>query len=41
MYDVWIYATTKLIAELPIMFIVPLLFNFMVYFAIGFTNSMS
>lgn len=41
MYDVWIYATTKLIAELPIMLIVPMLFNFMVYFAIGFTNSMT
>ena len=39
MYDIWVYATTKLIAEIPIMLIVPLIFNLMVYFAIGFTDT--
>ena len=41
MYDIWVYATTKLIAEIPIMLIVPALFEFLVYFAIGFTDSFS
>ena len=39
MYDVWVYATTKLIAEIPIMLIVPFLFLCLVYFAMGFTDS--
>ena len=41
MYDIWVYATTKLIAEIPIMLVVPALFEFLVYFAIGFTDSFS
>lgn len=39
MYDIWVYATTKLIAELPIMLFVPFLFLCMNYFAIGLTDS--
>lgn len=39
MYDIWIYATTKLLAEIPIMLFVPLFMNLMVYFAIGFTDT--
>ena len=35
MYDIWIYATTKLIAETPIMLFVPFLFLLLTYFAIG------
>ena len=38
MYDIWVYATTKLIAEIPIMCIVPFVFLCMVYFAIGLTD---
>ena len=39
MYDIWVYATTKLIAEIPIMLFVPFLFVLMTYFAIGLTDS--
>ena len=38
MYDIWIYATTKMIAEMPIMLIVPGIFLLLVYFAIGLEN---
>jgi len=41
MYDIWVYATTKLIAEIPIMCLVPFVFLLIVYFAIGFTDSIS
>lgn len=41
MYDIWVYATTKLIAEIPIMSIVPLVFLILTYFAIGLTDSFS
>jgi len=36
MYDIWIYATTKMIAEIPIMLLVPLMLVMVVYPAIGF-----
>ena len=36
MYDIWIYATTKMIAEIPIMLLVPLMLVIVVYPAIGF-----
>ena len=36
MYDIWIYATTKMIAEIPIMLLVPLMLVSVVYPAIGF-----
>ena len=36
MYEIWIYATTKWIAELPIATLTPLLFNFIMYFSVGF-----
>ena len=39
MYDIWIYATTKMIAEMPIMLIVPGIFLLLVYFAIGLDNN--
>lgn len=41
MYDIWVYATTKLIAEQPIILLVPLLMNILVYFSIGFENTFS
>ena len=39
MYDIWIYATTKWLAEMPIMFLVPVLLDVCVYFSVGFSNS--
>ena len=39
MYDIWIYATTKLIAETPIMILVSLLDIIMLYWSIGFTDT--
>lgn len=39
MYDIWIYATTKLIAETPIMALVPAITLVMVYFSLGLTNN--
>lgn len=39
MYDIWIYATTKHLAEMPVMLLVPLLLNTCIYFAIGFQNN--
>jgi len=41
MYDIWIYATTKLIAEIPITLFVPFLFCLMTYFSIGLTDAFS
>lgn len=41
MYEIWIYATTKLIAELPIMVFVALLTMVMLYWSIGFTDSVA
>jgi len=40
MYDIWIYATTKMIAEIPIMLLVPLLMLVCVYPSIGFQDSL-
>jgi len=39
LYDIWIYATTKLIAEIPIMLVIPLIFLLVTYFAMGLDNS--
>jgi len=39
MYDIWVYATTKMIAEIPIMLFVPLMLLIFVYPAIGFQDS--
>jgi len=36
MYDVWVYATTKMIAEIPIMLITPFILCLLVYFSIGY-----
>ena len=39
LYDTWIYATTKHLAEMPIMLLVPLLINSTIYPAIGFQTN--
>ena len=39
MYDIWVYATTKLIAEIPIMLFVPFIFLVLTYFSVGLTDS--
>jgi len=41
MYDIWVYATTKLIAEIPIMLIVPFIMLLITYFAIGLRDRFS
>ena len=41
MYDIWVYATTKMIAEIPIMLLVPLLLVVFVYPSIGFQDRLS
>jgi hypothetical protein len=41
MYDIWVYATTKMFAEIPIMLLVPLILILVVYPAIGFQNKLS
>ena len=41
MYDIWVYATTKLIAEIPIMLVIPMIFLLMTYFAIGLNDSLT
>jgi ABC-2 type transporter len=38
LYSIWVYATTKLIAELPITLFVPLLLNAMIYWVIDFEH---
>lgn len=41
MYDIWIYATTKMLAEIPIMLLVPLMLVITVYPSIGFQDRLS
>jgi ABC-type multidrug transport system permease subunit len=41
MYDIWVYATTKMIAEIPIMLLVPMMLLIFVYPAIGFQDRLS
>lgn len=41
MYDIWVYACTKWFAEIPISLITPLVFNLVLYFAIGLTDTFS
>jgi len=41
MYDIWIYATTKMFAEIPIMLFTPMLLNLLIYFSIGFQDKFS
>jgi len=41
MYDIWVYATTKMIAEIPIMLLVPLIISVAVYPSIGFQDRLS
>ena len=41
MYDIWVYATTKFIAEIPILLAVPFIFISLLYFAIGFEDSLT
>jgi hypothetical protein len=40
MYDIWVYATTKLLAELPFMLLIPFALNLMLYFSVGYQNSL-
>lgn len=39
MYKVWVYATTKLFAEMPILLIVPLILNVMLYWVVGYEDT--
>ena len=39
LYDIWVYATTKMFAEIPILLFVPALLIILVYFAIGFADT--
>lgn len=41
MYDIWVYATTKMIAEIPIMLLVPMMLIVFVYPSIGFQDKLS
>ena len=41
MYDIWVYATTKMIAEIPIMLVTPAILVFATFWTIGFTDSAS
>lgn len=41
LYQIWIYATTKLLAEIPIMLAIPFLLNAMLYFVIGYEDRLS
>jgi ABC-type multidrug transport system permease subunit len=38
LYHIWIYATTKLLAEMPIMLFVPMLLNVLLYFVVGYDD---
>lgn len=38
MYEVWVYAMTKWIAEIPTSLVVPLLYNCIMYFSVGFND---
>lgn len=41
LYQIWVYATTKLLAELPIYFLVPLILNLMLYWVVGYVDRFS
>lgn len=41
LYHVWVYATTKLLAEMPIMLFVPLLLNVLLYWTVGYEDRIS
>jgi ABC-type multidrug transport system permease subunit len=41
LYDIWVYATTKMIAEQPIMFIVPLVMTMILYWAVRFEDRLT
>jgi len=41
LYHVWVYATTKLMAEMPIMLFVPLLLNGLLYWTVGYDDRIS
>lgn len=38
LYQIWIYASTKLAAEIPIMLFVPLLLNSLLFWVVGYEN---
>jgi ABC-type multidrug transport system permease subunit len=39
MYDIWVYATTKMFAEIPIMLVTPLILVVSIFWSIGFYDS--
>jgi ABC-type multidrug transport system permease subunit len=41
MYDIWVYATTKMFAEIPIMLLVPMMLLVLVYPSIGYQDRLS
>lgn len=41
LYEIWIYATTKLLAEIPIMLFVPLMLNTMLFFVVGYEDRLT
>ncbi len=41
MYDIWIYATTKMFAEIPIMLVTPAILVISIFWSIGFYDSAS
>jgi hypothetical protein len=38
MYDVWLYTLTKFIAELPVLLVVPMLQNLMLFWSVGYQH---
>jgi ABC-type multidrug transport system permease subunit len=39
LYHVWVYATTKLIAEIPILLFVPMVLNLMLFWTVGYEDT--
>lgn len=38
LYQIWVYATSKLLAEMPLMLFFPMLVNVLLYWVIGFED---
>ena len=41
LYHIWVYATTKMLAEMPIMVFVPLLLNLLLYFVVEYDDKLT
>lgn len=39
LYEIWVYALSKLLAELPLMLFFPMLMNILLYFVVGYEIS--